>query len=125
MIGAVGSGNNNGDGPGNGSSRSGEGFLRPELEVLGEASLIPPGHLIRPAPTAFTHRLSGPTPFAYHPPADAATGAPWRPAGTLGAATLVVALERREGDWRQVIEAQGLLVFVPARSLEPLAGGER
>jgi len=88
-----------------------EGFLRPEPEILGESSLVPPENLIQPPPR-FSHELAGVTPFSWAG-GDQADG-------ELPAGAPVLLLREGDGGRCWVVDGQGLYVSVPAGSLRAL-----
>ena len=95
-----------------------DGFLRPEIEVLGAEALVPPANLVRPAPNRFTHRLTEDTPYFYGRRRE---GAPAD--GRLAAGTPVVAMVDEDDGCCRVVDGQGLYVEVPAGCLAPLGDG--
>jgi hypothetical protein len=82
-----------------------EGFLRPEITVLGEDALVPERNLIAPPPNQFTHELTRPLPFYY---AEAQEGE--APAGQFPAGTRVVLLRYEGGRHCRVADGHGLYV---------------
>ena len=90
------------------------GVLRPEIVVLGDQALIPPGNLIRPAPNRFTHELIIDEPYRFDRPERSR-----EPDGVLPAGTRVVLLV--QGDDRcRIVDGAGRYVDVRGASLRAL-----
>src|SRR5215208_4211211 len=95
-----------------------DGFLRPDPVVLPDDALVPPRHLISPAPNQFTHELTRPQAFSFD--AGGAT-----PAGELPAGTKVVLLVHDGGRDCRVVDGRGLYVRVAYDALRALGGASR
>lgn len=93
-------------------------MLRPEARVLPDASLIPPGNLVRPAPNHFTHELTADEPYRFDRPASAG-GRPAGPDGVLRSGERVL-LAVRGDDGCRVITPAGLYVTVRCAGLRAL-----
>ena len=89
-----------------------EGFLRPEMEVLREETVIPARNLVQPAPNVFTHETVDDTPFYFGREADGGEAN-----GYFKAGAGVVLLVRGEHGRCRVIDGQGVYAEVSADSL--------
>jgi len=92
-----------------------EGFLRPELAVLTESSLIPAKNLIDPAPNQFTHELARNQPFFFD--------GGWKDReadGEFAQGDKVVLLVYHGGVFCRVVDGQGLYVKIEYDSLRKL-----
>jgi hypothetical protein len=94
---------------------SSEGYLRPESQVLGEGSLVPPENQLRPPPNRFTHRLAEAEPFYF-----ASREGSGAPDGHFEAGTEVVLLRHDGGPRCRVADGRGLYVEVACASLTEL-----
>jgi len=92
-----------------------EGFLRPEVTVLGEDALIPTRNLIVPPPNQFTHEVTRPTPYYYN-----RERADDPPAGQFAEGTRVVLLVYDGGGHCRVVDGHGLYVETEFASLKRL-----
>ena len=96
---------------------SDEGFLRPEAEVLGTESLVPPANVVLPPPNRFTHRVVGETPYWFRTEEEAEV-----PDGTFPPGTKVVVLVVERGHRCRVVDERGLYVEVGSETLAVLDG---
>ena len=89
-----------------------EDFLRPDMEILGDESIIPAHNLIEPPPNQFTHNVVADTPFYF----GAETGGDVAN-GYFKAGTPVVLLVRDERGRCRVVDGQGIYAEISEESL--------
>jgi hypothetical protein len=88
-------------------------FLRPPVEMVAPAFLVPDSNLIQPPPNRFTHELVRDEPFRYDEAAE-----PAEPDGILAKGTRVVVLVEGEICW--VVDGSGLYVAIHREGLRRL-----
>jgi hypothetical protein len=88
-------------------------FLRPPVEMVAPASLVPNSNLIQPRPNRFTHELVRDEPFRYSEAAE-----PAEPDGIFAKGTRVVLLVEGEICW--VVDGSGLYVAIHGDGLRRL-----
>jgi hypothetical protein len=87
-------------------------FLRPKAEVLPNDALVPDKNMISPAPTDFTHELTGPEPYYFSSGATKSNGE--FPAGTK------LRLMDTRGSRCWVADERGLYVEIECAALRKL-----
>jgi len=87
-------------------------IVRPPMEVLGSAALIPPGKRVKPAPNQFTHVVARAQPYSFDESDP--------PIGEFQPGTRVVLMVYDGGAHCRVIDSQGLYVVTAYEGLEPI-----
>jgi hypothetical protein len=92
-----------------------EGFIRPDIVILGDESAIPDKSLIVPPPNQFTHEVTRAAPFFFTRPYPDSP-----PAGELAPGTQVILLVYEGGSHCRVADGRGLYVEIEYDSLRRL-----
>lgn len=88
--------------------------IRPKMQVLPDAAMVPPGNTLEKAPRHFSHKVTRPQAYYFRNPGKAPA------AGEFAAGEKLLLLSHDGGEFCRVADANRLSVFTAFATLEPL-----